>query len=240
MNAKIIARCLAAALALGFSVPIAFPNDQRDRSAAVVAPTNHVGATTAFKSKGGAADQVRETSDEQAQWVAARAAVSSACAAWAAVVVGGLTLGSAVVAAFFAYKAAKHGETSAAQAIRSADAADAAVAIAREAARTDLRAWLSVSAELLEFKKSHDGGLWVDVKIAIRNIGQTPALDVATSANVSVVSSMRISPVRAPDITAYRSPRAPVLPGDLQEWREGLKLSKNNLDLSKSNPQLHR
>lgn len=226
MSVKIVATCLVTTLSLVCCGSQTLAKDLPVLHNDVRAPASQ----TLAERPSNAAEAADAQSELRAQWIAANAAVSSAQAAWAAVAVGLLTLVSAVVAAFFAYKAAKHGETSAAQAIRSANAADAAVDATLLAARADLRAWVSVKAELTYLQGSPDDDITGYFAIEIANIGRTPAVNVRVGLSLALMPSKSVSSVGLPDTTGQRAPLAHILPGDTRRILVQRQLAKQQID----------
>ncbi|MER9844862.1 hypothetical protein NKJ59_27135 [Mesorhizobium australicum] len=93
---------------------------------------------------------------------------------FAGTVVGAFTLFAAIAAALYAREAAKHTETGAIQAERSAKAAEDAIGITREMGEAQTRAYLSVISGKAIFK----GGIDPELILRIRNAGNSPAFDV--------------------------------------------------------------
>lgn len=117
----------------------------------------------------------RRYSDLCAQWKAADAAAASAywtkSQFWAGLLLGLLTLGAAVAAAFYARAAAVHADRSANEAKRSADAAQDQMALARQMDRP----YLTAVAPTFLIERSHMPCVAVAVAFAIENSGKGPA-----------------------------------------------------------------
>ncbi len=176
--------CKLAFLALGlFLIAAHPPTDKGQPTPAVAAEQSRsaelpadAGAEVNRPCKPGV-DQ--RSSDLCAQWKAADAADTSALwAFWtwiaglAGLGIGGGTLFAAWRAAHWAKLAAIHTEAGAAQSERSAKAAEDALEQAKFTSRTDLRAWVSVEAQLLEYKRTTDHAHFT-IEISLANIGKT-------------------------------------------------------------------
>lgn len=181
-------------------------------------------------------------SDLCAQWKAADAAESAANAAWWIGVAGSLiaafTLAAAWAAARWAKKAAIHTEESAVEAKRAADTAETALEKTTEASQTDLRAWLTIDLQLVGCRR-HKENAQVDVTIALKNIGKTPALRVAYSLSLSVRSSSVANYGEPPQVEKHPSQLNPMMPGQEVEQRVGKTVSKKEIDAGIADSRKH-
>lgn len=178
----------------------------------------------------------KRQSDLCAQWKAADAA--SASADWAfwtmlagavGLLVGLGTLIAAWRAAHWAKAAAMHTEAGAAQSARSAKAAEDALEQSRLASRTDLRAWVSVEAKLLEYKRTKDFAHFT-VEIALSNIGKTPAFDVGVSYNISAKITSVVSYGTVPKLEKFPHQLTPIMPNDAVTQRFGIRIANDEIE----------
>lgn len=156
-------------------------------------------------------------SDLCAQWKAADASADSA--AWAkgtyfiaigGLVVGALTLGSAVAAAWYARAAANHTK-------RSADITQASNELANNALILAERAW--IVPKITFTKPVHADKLSLSIRITNKNIGRTPAVGVSTSIHLFRSedpddSKKRMASYIANEIDDHFDDGVIVLPGD--------------------------
>lgn len=144
----------------------------------------------------------REESDLSAQWRQSEWAGWAAFFAGLAFVLNAATIG--LVYATFrqtkrtadaAFDTAKAAKDSVAESIRSANAAEAAVAVARETATQELRAYITVkTVELLPFKI----GRPLEARIVLTNAGQTPAQKAFLNATFLAIPLPRTVGVNVP------------------------------------------
>ncbi|AZO15093.1 hypothetical protein EJ069_10340 [Mesorhizobium sp. M2A.F.Ca.ET.043.05.1.1] len=113
-------------------------------------------------------------SDLCAQWKAADAAEQSAFWTMIGVIVGGLTLIAAGLAAWYAGRAAQYTRDGAEHAGRSVKTAEVATEVSRQIGEAQARAYISVTKAWLE----NNANALPKIILQVRNSGQSPAYDL--------------------------------------------------------------
>lgn len=172
-------------------------------------------------------------SDLCAQWKAADAAKSAADAAWwiggAGVLISALTLLTAIAAAAYARGASNHTKEGAIQAKRASDAAEEALSHSRKASQTDLRAWVNIKADLIDYKRTKDFAHF-DIEVSLLNLGKTPALNVGISHEIHARESIIINNGTLPEIAALPHAMPPLMPNEETRQAFGLRIANQEIE----------
>jgi hypothetical protein len=100
--------------------------------------------------------------------------------------------------------------------------------LARDHGQQDLRAWVSIDLELVKVLRTAENAHFT-VKLSLKNIGKTPALNVGVTTNIWTSNSITVGrrPEPVPDKFPHMMP--PLLPGEDTDQRFGLRISSEDV-----------
>ena len=100
----------------------------------------------------------------------------------------------------------------------------------KEASDADLRAWVTIDVHLTGCHRNADFA-FIDVKVALDNIGKTPAPHVGISVKAYVIPSCVINNGDLPELEKWPSQVASLMPGRGVEQGFGVRISKADIEV---------
>lgn len=173
-----------------------------------------------------------------AQWRSTQASERASRWAWCQIILSAFGIVGLGTTLLFNFRALQLAEAQAQEtkgaltiAERNAQAAIDLAGISRNSAENELRAWISVDAQLVSAHRSEDAANF-SIKVSFRNLGKTPALDVGISLQCNCSPSILIDGGGMPEPETWPMKMPSMMPGI--EHNQVIRKSVSNSDIEKS------